>query len=92
MEKKIRDILETHFWLPTLKTREVYSRTHDDCDGDQSQQLSLIIDQEGDVHIFPNKSLRFRTGMGGGGSLRTRNALLILAEAIRLDHEDVPFR
>jgi hypothetical protein len=62
VNNKIKEILETHFWLPTLNTREVYSRTHDDCDGDKSQQLSIVIDQEGDVRIFPNKSLRFRTG------------------------------
>lgn len=40
--------------------------------------------------LHPGATLRFRTFGGGGLSPRTRNALMILAEAIRRDKEERP--
>jgi len=52
----------------------------------------VIFDRMGDAYLSTGsgKDIRFRTYGGGGMSLRTRAALLILAEAIRLDNEDRP--
>lgn len=95
VEERIKEILDDCFWLPTLKSDENYFRTHDDCDGDLNEGIGVAIDMVGDVwiqtHVRPMNSLRFRMPMGGGGrSHRVRNALLILAEAIRLDNADNP--
>ena len=54
--------------------------------------LSVIIDAQGDawVTVTDRKGYatsRVRTFAGGGHNSRTRNALMILAEAIRLDNE-----
>lgn len=80
-------------WISTLKTDNFYERTHDDTDGDITQKLSVVISKDGDAWIktFHRKNfyLRFRNYGGGGSSLHTHNALLILAEAIRLDNEDI---
>lgn len=92
--KQIKKILDSTFWLETLSSTTTYRRIHDDHDGYREGVLSLGIDRQGDVwlttdkHVYP--PMRFRTWAGGGISLRTRNALLILAEAIRLDNEDHP--
>jgi hypothetical protein len=92
LDKDIKRILETPFWLSSLESDRQYSRIHDDCDGDPFQQLTVGILQNGDVFITSNfrDCLRFRTWGGGGMSLRVRNALLILAEAIRLDNLEKP--
>ena len=91
VEPIVKELLDTPFWLTTLKTDTTYFRTHDDCDGDLSQGIGVAIDQQGDVWIgMGNESRRFRTYGGGGMSLRVRNALLVLAEAIRQDNESRP--
>ena len=91
--KDVRKILETPFWPTTLKTEFRYFRMHDDCDGETRKGIEVIVDQQGDVWVaMPSmgglESCRFRTWGGGGASLRVRNAMLILAEAIRLDNEN----
>jgi len=68
---------------------------HDDCDGDLNQALAVIIDDNADAHVLlpPDRnveSLRFREQLGGGMSPRVRNAILVLAEAIRRDNLDRP--
>ena len=85
-------LLEREWFPDTLKIRHAYCRTHDDCDGDHSQELGVVITNDGDVHVITNSSmsLRFRTWAGGGLSLRVRKALLVLAEAIRRDNEQRP--
>ena len=92
IEDRIKDILEHPFWLYSLKSNTEYFRTHDDCDGDLTKGISVQFDQCGDAHIclmnMGHHACRFRTHGGGGNSLRVRNALLILAEAIRLDDEE----
>lgn len=91
--KLLKEILETPFWPATLQVETSYSRTHDDHDGNWDGVISVQVDQMGDVWFSAHgrrHAMRFRTYGGGGVSLRTRNALLILAEAIRLDNEERP--
>lgn len=88
--------LMPNYWLQTLSTRTSYTRRHDDTDGqtDHEQDLSVMIGPDGDCWLEAGggKLLRFRTMSGGGQSLRTRQALMVLAEAIRLDNEEYPQR
>ena len=91
--EEVRRILETPFWPPSLSAKETYERRHDDDDGSGQGLLTVQFGQDGDAHVSTQggfHSLRFRTDCGGGHSLRTRIALLILAEAIRLDNEERP--
>lgn len=93
--RRVRDLLENPFWLPSITPYEQYARTHDDCEGDRSQQLVVGFSEDGDAWVSiegePLGALRFRVPMIGGGlSGRTRSALMILAEAIRLDNEERP--
>ena len=91
--KDIHRVIENPVWIPTLSTDVTYTRIHDDHDGTGEGQVTVSVDQMGDVWLdvdVTRFSLRFRTFGGGGRSLRTRNALLILAEAIRLDNENKP--
>jgi hypothetical protein len=72
-----------------------YARVHDDNDGDRRQRLVLTFGPDGDAHLWvegesPSPALRFRNYSGGGRSLRTHAALMILAEAMRLDAEQSP--
>ena len=93
MKKRIKKILDDSFWLDSLEPGEIYYRVQDDCDGDKGQRLAVQVGKDGDLHVTimgKAKSLRFRTYFGRGMSLRTRNALLILAEAMRLDSEERP--
>ena len=93
IEKDVRKILETPFWMPTLKTDTLYERTHDDHDGTFEGKIRVAFDMVGDAWVNTDrqgKDLRFRTFGGGGNSQRVRNALIILAEAIRLDNEERP--
>lgn len=94
--KQTQNVLEQPFWIPTLETNTNYSRTHDDHDGTFTGKINIFIDEMGDIFLILDKpqnftnSLRFRTYGGGGNSLRVRNALMILAEAIRLDNLEKP--
>lgn len=94
IERRVRNLLEEPFWLPTLETMKSYTRLHDDHDGTYEGKISVIVAPDGDIHVTIDKrqghALRFRMFGGGGMSLRTRTALLILAEAIRLDNADKP--
>ncbi len=86
----IEKLFDENFeWPNNLKTG-LYERLHDDHDGTGQGHLSVSISPDGDAWIKTNGTihqyLRFRTHGGGGGSLRVRNALIILAEAIRLDN------
>jgi hypothetical protein len=92
MEKKIKEVLETPYWIPTLKANEPYFITNDDCDGETHEGVTVIIDSQGDawITVAGKKGYgtsRIRNFNGGGHNHRTRNALMILAEAIRLDNE-----
>jgi len=90
MDKKIKKILETPFWIQAISSDETYSRLNDDHDGTETGNLLVKFSCDGDAWITVDKPwppLRFRNFGGGGLSLRTRNALMILAYAIKLDNE-----
>lgn len=90
---QVRAILEANFWLPDLDVAKGYRRLQDDHDGTREGWLSVGFTQDGDVWVETTgtEPLRFRMPLiGGGMSPRTRTALVILAEAIRLDSEREP--
>lgn len=94
VSRAMNTLLEGAYWPQTLEANRMYHRRHDDTDGkrDPSQDLQVAIRPDGDVVVATGygEFLRFRTWAGGGLSLRTRNALLVLAEAIRRDTEERP--
>jgi len=94
IQKAVSKVLTNHYWLPTLDINTCYSRRHDDTDGDFGGNIFVTFSKDGDAWIRVDTSgvLRFRTGDGGGQSLKTRAALLILAEAIRQDNIEHPQR
>jgi len=74
---------------------QLVARTHDDCDGNLDEQLSIIRGDDGDFHISTDgvKYLRFRMPFFGGGlSENTYNALLTLMIAMEKDNESRPIR
>jgi len=94
-EKKVHQLLNADFWLPSINVMEGYTRVHDDHDGSMTGIVQIMFGRDGDAHLSTDKhmgaSLRFRMPLvGGGQSKRVRTALLILAEAIRLDNEERP--
>jgi len=91
-DKDIKKILEEPFWIKTVSPNIGYTRLHDDHDGTFTGSVSVLFDEMGDARmtIDSREPIRFRTWGGGGMSLRVRTALLILAEAIRLDNEERP--
>ena len=89
MEDKIKKILETPFWPEGLESMKRYYITQDDCDGDFTNGLNVTFSEDGDAWVNTEKqSCRFRTYNGGGRNLRVRNALIILAIAIKMDNEE----
>lgn len=71
-------------------------RTHDDCDGDVRQGLSVTMDPMGDIYVSVRpgafaKSVRFRTSGGGTMSPNVHTALVNLMDAIELDNRVRPF-
>lgn len=94
LEKRARQILEEPFWVSELKTNFWYDRLHDDDDGTKNGRVVVMFLENGDGIISTDghvgSPLRFRTMGGGGNSLRVRNALMLLAWAIKLDNETKP--
>ena len=93
LEKQIKKILKSFFWLPTLKSKTCYLRLHDDNDGTMKGRIMVSFSEDGDCWLRidePVLGLRFRTFGGGGRSFHTRNALQILALAIILDQQKYP--
>jgi hypothetical protein len=90
MKKLVHKILETPFWPEDLQTMKEYFRTHDDCDGELGNGIVVTISTDGDVWVDTCPGgCRFRMPMTGGGlSPRVRNALLLLAVAIKLDNQE----
>ncbi len=93
ISEKIKELLESAWWPGEIEVNKNYFRTHDDCDGDTSEGVSLTFSVDGDAHIICTRramqSCRYRIpSIGGGRSPRVRKALLILALAIKLDNED----
>lgn len=87
---QVKVLLELEPILPHLEPFVRYERTQDDCDGDRTDMVVVTLDPFGDVYLSTEQPgcKRFRTFSGGGNSHRVRRALLILAEAIRLDNEE----
>lgn len=96
IDRALNTLLEHAHWPKTLAVKNGYTRRQDDTDGetDHSHDLTVSLSVDGDAWIATGYGLplRFRTDMGGGMSQRTRNALLVLAEAIRRDNADRPQR
>lgn len=94
VERALNTLLEHSYWPKSLESRTAYTRRHDDTDGarDTTQDLTVFMTVDSDTWIAVGETpaLRFRTDFGGGLSLRTHNALLVLAEAIRRDNEERP--
>jgi hypothetical protein len=89
----VRRVLNNPFWIPEISTEDVYTRIQDDHDGTGVGRISITFTPDGDAWVFTDKHLnamRFRNFFGGGMSERTRNALMILAYAIKLDNEQKP--
>jgi len=93
-ERAVARALTPDYWLRSLATMTAYTRRQDDTDGarDYKQDLTVTIGPDGDCWLQAGGGnlLRFRTWGGGGMSVRTRQALMVLAEAMRLDNEDRP--
>ena len=95
-QKTLDKVLTEPYWPQTLKTGEEYITTHDDHEGEpMSGTLHVQFSIDGDAWIRicgkdrPSPALRFRMpGIGGGKFKRVRNALLLLAEAIRQEGEN----
>ena len=95
--RAMNTLLEGAYWPNSISQQKAYSRRQDDTDGETGpeQNLSVAFGPDGDAWVecgLMIRSLRFRTYAGGGQSLRVRNALLVLAEAIRRDNEEAPQR
>lgn len=91
MKSKYPDIkrfLDRPFWLPTLDDGVVYERTQDDPEERTEGRLRVRFGPEGDAYIGIDQTelIHFRNYTHGGASLRTHAALMVLAEAIRLDN------
>jgi hypothetical protein len=95
--KAVAKLLRSDFWLPTLQPNTLYTRLQDDHDGKRWGILSVMFGEDSDAWVsidmngieMLDRTIRFRLPVvGGGRSPRTRTALHILAEAIRLDNEE----
>lgn len=87
-------------WPADLKPNEVYEVACDDKGRDGRCWMRLIIANDCDVHLTmyeqeepefdpsPFPSIRVRNGFGGGRNMRTYQALLWLAQAMKLDGEE----
>lgn len=96
VNRALNTLLEGAIMPSELSAGRSYGRVQDDCEGikDYSQSLSVTIAHDSDVWVNAGgyTALRFRVPfIGGGMSFRVRNALLVLAEAIRRDNEESPY-
>lgn len=96
VNRALNTLLDGAYWPESLSVQTGYSRRQDDTDGDRSvaQDIHVYIGRDADVHVWSGHGdpLRFRTYFGGGVSPRVRNALLVLAEAIRRDNAEFPLQ
>jgi hypothetical protein len=87
-------LLEGELCAATLGLCGVYVRRHDDTNGrvGLEQEVAVTIEEGGAVVLtIPETApLRFLPVAQGGRSRRTRNALVLLAEAIRRESIDSP--
>ncbi len=90
--RMVHKLLESHFWLPTLTINARYERNHDTREGNDGNVMVMITPRT-EVWVrtwsdLPGGLVNFRPKAEDGHSPRVRSALLVLAEAIRLDNED----
>lgn len=90
--EKIKRFLDNLYWPETLSANEVYSTEDDDSEPGKTKMM-VQISNDGDawVNILSNpsfKHIRKRTYSGGGRDKFTRLALIVLAEAMRIDAEN----
>ena len=78
-------VLEAAYFIPTLAASQAYRGWGDGIPANPDRkELTVYIAPDSDVHLWSGgRPLRFRDYFGGGLSLRTRQALLVLAEALR---------
>lgn len=92
--KKIFEILTLQFWIDDIRLEEQYRRIHEDTDGVNKEAIAVMFAREDyDAYIATGTLgdvLRFRTEVGGSSSPLIRNALIILAYAIKLDNDELP--
>ncbi|MFA6227645.1 MAG: hypothetical protein WC668_00435 [Patescibacteria group bacterium] len=92
--KDAQRVLKNPFWIPELTVEQVFERIHDDHDGKFTGRLMVQFTRDGDAWITTDghrgPPLRFRAPLGGGSSPRVRNALMLLALAIKLDNQERP--
>ena len=87
----IAELLGRDFFPETLEHVVSYSAQTDDTDGDEGVGiLSVTFGPDGDAHVNIGfrEQCRFRTYHGGGHHPKVRTALMILAEAMRLEQEE----
>lgn len=94
-EKRLERFLQTLPWPEILHSNTLYSRVHDDHDGEYKGEIRLTFSPDGDAWVETTGTrlgtpLRFRTLFGGTMSPRVRTALVILAFAIKMDNEERP--
>ncbi len=90
-------LLESTFWLNELDLMTPYVR-HDDDTRKGLIKISFSHDQDAWIEVWSeidpddvSFSHRFRVPLSGGGeSPRVRNALLMLALAIKCDNQQIP--
>jgi hypothetical protein len=91
---KLRRLLESALPHPAeIEPGVLYMRLQDDHDGTYEGLIGVAFSRDGDAHVQFTESesgapLRFRTILGGGASPRTRNALVLLALAMKLDADE----
>jgi hypothetical protein len=86
VKEAIDTIFNKHFWPDGLSAKDFCYIPTDDNDGDHSKGLQVVFSEDGDAWIITTpEGCRFRTGIGGGRNMRVRNALLLLALAIKAD-------
>jgi hypothetical protein len=94
VQRAMNTLIEGAYWPQSIEPKSSHTRRHDDTDGkrDIEQDLTISIGPDGDAWVVAAGAppLRFRTLAGGGHSLRVRNALLVVAEAIRRDNAERP--
>lgn len=91
--KSIQKLVETPFWIDGLESGVGYETHDDDTPNDKVAILRVMFSGDGDVWVAkltdPSyASIRKRTHIGGGKDLRTRQALMILAYAMKLDDDE----
>ncbi len=88
MEKPFRDLLDVLPWPPDLETMVGYTVVSED-----NPEVSWVIgiSPDGDARVLVGEmyeEYRFRNSFFGGGmSVPVRNALVVMAEAIRRHHQ-----